>query len=281
MPADRAIFQQGHLTPLRVGQHCISLHSFKTTQMKLSLPLMLLASLPTLSHKDLESVGKRVWQNEAAGKVEGLTDWNKNEHFASMGIGHFIWYPPGPKGPFEESFPALVAYLKKEGVHLPDWLNERTECPWADRASFIADAGSTKMRQLRELLTATLSEQSAFLAQRLERALPSMLESMPAQKRAKLKANFERLGASGKGRFALIDYVNFKGEGVKPSERYNGEGWGLLQVLDAMPADGSVKDFSDAAAKVLTQRVKNSPPQRGESNWLPGWLNRVRAYADQ
>jgi hypothetical protein len=137
------------------------------------------------------------------------------------------------------------------------------------------------MRQLRELLTGTLSEQSAFLAQRLERALPSMLESMPAQKRAKLKANFERLGASGKGRFALIDYVNFKGEGVKPSERYNGEGWGLLQVLDAMPADGSVKDFSDAAAKVLTQRVKNSPPQRGESNWLPGWLNRVRAYADQ
>ena len=137
------------------------------------------------------------------------------------------------------------------------------------------------MRQLRELLSATLSEQSAFLAQRLERALPSMLESMPSQKRAKLKANFERLGASGKGRFALIDYVNFKGEGIKTSERYNGEGWGLLQVLDAMPADGGVKDFSEAAARVLTQRVKNSPPERGENNWLPGWLNRVRAYANQ
>ena len=249
--------------------------------MKLVLPLLILASLPPLPHKDLESIGRRVWQNEAAGKVEGLTDWNKNEHFASMGIGHFIWYPAGPKGPFEESFPALVLYLKNAGIRMPDWLSERTECPWADRAAFIADANSPRMRQLRELLTSTLSEQSAFLAQRLERSLPSMLESMPAEKKTKIKTTFERLGASSKGRFALIDYVNFKGEGVKPSERYKGQGWGLLQVLDAMPAEGGVRDFSDAAARVLAQRVKNSPAERGEHAWLPGWLNRVRAYADQ
>ena len=29
----------------------------------------------------------------------------------------------------------------------------------------------------------------------------------------------------------MIDYVNFKGDGLKPTERYKGEGWGLLQVL--------------------------------------------------
>jgi hypothetical protein len=248
--------------------------------MKIAIALVLLASLPTLPKKDLESIGRRIWQNEAAGKVEGLTDWNQGENFASLGIGHFIWYPPGPKGPFEESFPKLVSFLKKEGVRLPDWLDERTECPWPNRAAFLADATSPKLRQLRDLLASSLSEQSAFLAQRLEQALPSMLESASSLQRTKIKTLFERLGSSPKGRFALIDYVNFKGEGVKPSECYSGQGWGLLQVLASMPADGGVPEFSEAAIQVLSERVKNSPPERKEDRWLPGWTNRVRAYSD-
>lgn len=248
--------------------------------MKIVIPLLLLASLPALPKKDLESIGRRIWQNEAAGKIEGLTDWNQGEHFASLGIGHFIWYPAGPKGPFEESFPSLVLFLKKEGVRLPDWLNENTECPWPNRAAFLADTASPRLKQLRDVLASSLSEQSAFLAQRLERALPSMIESAAPNQRAKLKLLFERLGSSPKGRFALIDYVNFKGEGVKTTERYRGQGWGLLQVLASMPADGGVREFSDAAAQVLTQRVKNSAPERKEDRWLPGWINRVRAYSD-
>lgn len=248
--------------------------------MKLAIPLLLLASLPALPKKDLESIGRRIWQNEAAGKVEGLTDWNQGEHFASLGIGHFIWYPAGPKGPFKESFPSLVSFLKKEGVRLPDWLDEHTECPWPNRAAFLADATSPRLRQLRDVLASSLSEQSAFLAQRLERALPSMLELASSQQRTKIKSLFERLGSSTKGRFALIDYVNFKGEGVKASESYSGQGWGLLQVLDSMPAEGGVREFSEAAAQVLTRRVKNSPPERREDRWLPGWISRVRAYSD-
>ena len=248
--------------------------------MQLALPLLLLASLPALPKNDLESIGRRIWQNEAAGKIEGLTDWNQGEHFASLGIGHFIWYPAGPKGPFEESFPSLVSFLKKEGVRLPDWLDEHTECPWPNRAAFIADANSPRLIQLRAVLAASLSQQSAFLARRLERALPSMLASASSPDQAKIKGLFERLGSSAKGRFAMIDYVNFKGEGIKATERYSGQGWGLLQVLASMPADGGVREFSAAAAKTLTQRVKNSPPERNEARWLPGWLNRVRAYSD-
>ena len=84
----------------------------------LVLPLAILPSLPP---SDLEAIGRRVWQNEAAGKVEGLADWNSGEAFASLGIGHFIWYPPGPKGPFEESFPGLVRFLSERGAPPPDW----------------------------------------------------------------------------------------------------------------------------------------------------------------
>ena len=83
--------------------------------------------------------------------------------------------------------------------------------------------------------------------------------------------------------YALVDYVNFKGEGTLPAERYQGQGWGLLQVLEAM-ADRPGADraaFADAAAAVLTRRVALAPSERQEARWLDGWLKRVATYAGQ
>ena len=70
-----------------------------------------------------EVVGKKVWINECEGQVAGLTSWNGDEGFPSLGIGHFIWYPAGKEGPFEESFPLLIGYLKERGIELPAWLS--------------------------------------------------------------------------------------------------------------------------------------------------------------
>src|SRR6266853_408780 len=75
-----------------------------------------------LSDAELESAGHRVWQNECGGTREGLTSWNAGENFASLGIGHFIWYPRGVEGPFEESFPKLMGFLSDRGVKVPAWL---------------------------------------------------------------------------------------------------------------------------------------------------------------
>ena len=72
-----------------------------------------------LSPAQVDRVGQRIWQNECGGTVAGLTSWNQGEDFASLGIGHFIWYPAGQRGPFEESFPPLVAYLSQQGIPLP------------------------------------------------------------------------------------------------------------------------------------------------------------------
>ena len=75
----------------------------------------------------------------------------------------------------------------------------------------------------------------------------------------------------------MIDYINFKGDGLKKEERYKGEGWGLAQVLANMRGSDT-KAFAEAAKRVLGQRVKNSPPARGEQRWLPGWSNRCDGY---
>jgi len=59
----------------------------------------------TLSRGDILKIGKRVWQNECNGTISGLTAWNQGEDFASLGIGHFIWYPEGTARPFRRKFP--------------------------------------------------------------------------------------------------------------------------------------------------------------------------------
>ena len=65
-------------------------------------------------------IGKKIWQNECGGTVAGLTSWNTGENFASLGIGHFIWYPKGVRGPFDESFPELVAFAASRNAKLPE-----------------------------------------------------------------------------------------------------------------------------------------------------------------
>lgn len=240
----------------------------------------LTSSAFALTDSELDSIGRRVWQNECGGSREGLTSWNAGEAFGSFGIGHFIWYPRGAEGPFDESFPKLMKFYEANGRSVPAWL--RGDCPWATRAAFHADINNARMNELRDLLAATIRLQSRFLAQRMREALPKMLDAAPAAQRANVRAQFDRLAATGAGTFALIDYVNFKGEGTKVTERYNGEGWGLLQVLAGMSGSGAgaTKEFAASAARVLTRRVESSPPERNEARWLPGWKNRVRAYAE-
>jgi hypothetical protein len=233
-----------------------------------------------LSDQQAARIGAKIWQNESGQTIAGLTAWNSGEEFASLGIGHFIWYPAGRRGPFEESFPLLLRFLAANGVKIPDWLVNSRSCPWPDRGRFLADQKSARMEELRSLLARTVPLQARFAAGRLEAALPKMLEAAQAGEREKIQRNFYRVAAEPSGPYALVDYVNFKGEGTLGSERYKGEGWGLLQVLQAMGDGPALVEFRRAAESILTRRVKNSPPERGESRWLPGWKNRIGTYTE-
>jgi hypothetical protein len=237
----------------------------------------------SLSPAEARRIGRQIWQNECGGTVSGLTSWNTGEDFASLGIGHFIWYPEGKRGPFEESFPRFIAFAGHHGVKLPDSLTGAATkpCPWSSRAQFQRSQQSAEMKQLRQFLADTIDLQTQFMIQRLENALPKMLEETTASNRAVVQRQFERLTKSGRGCYALIDYVNFKGEGVLHTERYAGQGWGLLQVLEEMREKGSdaPKEFARSAAAVLTRRVHNSPPERNEARWLSGWIRRVNSYS--
>lgn len=233
-----------------------------------------------------DAIGRRIWRNEAALRVDWLVHWLPGEGHASLGIGHFIWYPQGRRGPFQESFPRLLAFMEAEGVRLPDWLEPATPCPWPDRAAFLeAETHDPRVAELRAFLAATVPVQLRFMAARLAAAVPALLTAIPEPERDDVLAQLARVlleptGVSATGVYALIDYVNFKGEGVDPGERYAGRGWGLLQVLHAMAAhagDGRAA-FAKAAEQVLTRRVRLAPPAAREERWLPGWRKRVSTY---
>ncbi|RRS30354.1 MAG: hypothetical protein P794_07315 [Epsilonproteobacteria bacterium (ex Lamellibrachia satsuma)] len=250
---------------------------------------VLFSSEIRLTEKQANFIAKKVWQNEGAGKDKYLIWWNKGEDFASLGIGHFIWFSKGHIERFREVFPMVVEYMQKNGAKLPAWLTPKTDLPWNSKTAFFA-AKKAKTKQYMELfnfLRSTFPLQASFMANRLSQALPQMLETIDDPKKQDvIKRRFYEVmhNADGsvneQGLYVLLDYTNFKGEGTLKSERYKGQGWGLLQVLWNMDDKKSdkCKAFAESAKRMLSRRIKNSPPARGEERWRKGWNVRLDTY---
>jgi hypothetical protein len=240
-------------------------------------------AMPELDQDELEWLGDRIFANECNRQLRCLTSWNEGEQFPSLGLGHFIWYQAGQQEAFVETFPALLEQLDAEGVELPAWLilNDR-EQPWPDRESFLAALDGPELSELRELLQDTMPLQTRYIVADFGRRLEAMLATLPAAERADVEGRIEGILAEDPrhGAYALIDYVHFKGDGSNAAERYAGSGWGLLQVLQEMPQQGTaaLEEFVGSAKAVLARRVANAPPERNEQRWLSGWNNRLDTY---
>jgi hypothetical protein len=232
---------------------------------------------------DWEKIVHKVWSNECRESVEGLTSWNEGEEFPSLGVGHFIWYPIHYQGPFQEAFADLLLFLKSKEVYLPPWLEAAEGCPWPTREAFLEAKESQEMEQLRLFLFETIALQTEFMVRRLERALPLILAHLEEERRAQIIQQFNRISQEPLGNYALLDYVNFKGEGISSKETYGGKGWGLLQVLEEMSIMNlselpPLEQFVLAAKKVLAERVLHAPKERKEMRWLQGWYQRLNTY---
>ncbi|WP_426533141.1 hypothetical protein [Bradyrhizobium sp. McL0615] len=236
-----------------------------------------------------KKIGQTIWLNETGGRSEAITSWSANEEFASLGIGHFIWFPVGKWLPYEESFPALLEFMRRKNVRLPAWLNQTQipANPWRSRAEFRRNANSPQMRELRRFLFDTVAEQTQFMVARAQGAMEKILKTTPdGKEREHIVLQFTRVIRASEDFYPLIDYINFKGEGTNPNEaamnRETGrrQGWGLKQVLLRMNGvTGDPKavraEFADAAQFVLQQRVRNLPSNRV---FEVGWLRRVATY---
>ena len=237
-----------------------------------------------ISKAELNTIGEKIFKNEAGGIKKDLVYWNKGENFPSLGIGHFIWYKQGEPGIFEESFPQLVEFLKSKNVKLPKIMAENKYSPWKDRQELInlKTKKNPDIEELTNFLYDNKDLQVMFIFKRLEASLEKMMAV--SSNKENVRKQFYRVASSPNGLYPLIDYVNFKGEGINPNERYNGQGWGLLQVLENMKGTETGKsaltEFSNSAKFVLQRRVNNSDPSKNERKWLQGWFNRCNTYAE-
>ena len=237
-----------------------------------------------ISSNEAKIIGQKIWKNECGGKKEGLTSWNEGEAFASLGIGHFIWYPSGKKGVFKETFPTLLLFLERHGKKIPAGILKKgsTACPWNSREEFLKNFSTKPMNDLRNFLADTVDLQTSFIIQRLNKALPTMLKNLPLAKHEQIKKQFYRVARCPGGFYALIDYINFKGEGIVCHDHYSGCRWGLLQVLEMMKGQDQgvqvLQEFALCAQQVLETRIAHAPSGSNEMRWLPGWLNRLKTY---
>lgn len=236
-----------------------------------------------ISREDAKKIGYRIWHNECKGTEEGLTSWHPNERFASLGIAHCIWFPEGLQEPHQQTFPSLVEYLRSKKSTVPAWLihnNQVIACPWKNKQEFDRNKMSEKMRELRKFLVDTIDLQICFVIEQFKHNLEKIYTTYG--KRSQVRKQLQRLLHQQQGLYALIDYVNFKGTGLASSERYQNQGWGLLQVLEGMPTTTTrataLQDFVESAQKVLEMRVAHAPKDKYEERFLPGWRNRLKTY---
>jgi hypothetical protein len=233
---------------------------------------------------EVEYIGNLIFKNECDAKDSGLITWNEGENFPSLGIGHFIWYPQGKPSRFQESFPELLSFLESKGVRLPDWFSglPGRHAPWTKRSDFIKELNQGKLDFLKEFLIETKPLQAEFMVNRFRQSMHLMLQASPIKQRLTLCVKISMIINSENGIYPLVDYVNFNGEGLLESERYKGEGWGLLQVLKEMQIPhnegNAILEFVNAADKILKRRVENSPKSQNQKKWLLGWENRIHTY---
>lgn len=229
-----------------------------------------------------QELAQRIWRNESGCSVEKLVWWNEGESFMSVGIGHFLWFPKNTRAPFTQTFPELINFMKRQGQTIPAWLEATKEyCPWTSRQQVI-NGTDRRLQELRTFLYDTRALQAKFIVHRFEQSCQRLIRTTPHAQRRLIQYRIDQLAETPQGLYALIDYVNFKGDGTNKQERYHNQGWGLLQVLTHIDAPLFEKNprqaFVTSAQKLLTQRVENASIERHEQRWLPGWINRLRTY---
>lgn len=247
--------------------------------------------LNTFGIKALPVVGKKIepcaqkvadllFKRECGEKKEFLINWHKGEKHPSLGVGHFIWNPQGSTTGFVHQFPALIAYLEKEGEAIPKFLQEHREhCPWKDRNELLACVHSSEIIELRDFLYRTRIKQAQFVINNALHQLKYVTNWVDKSERARVQWSIDMLCQIPQGLYALIDYGHFKGLGINPQEVYKGKGWGIKQVLLEMKPvatpQESLQEFIRAALVVIQERVKQAAH---EQRFLEGWQARIKSY---
>lgn len=231
---------------------------------------------------NLTKLADLIFYNEGAGIKSNLVHWNEGESFASMGIGHFLWYPANSNKLYKEQFPLLIEYMQSVNVDIPVSIKNAINkggAPWSSLSEFTAKKDSAETKEMIEFLYNTRHYQAKFIQQRFYVELLGV--ELSSKERKIVKSRVQDILNKPGGWYLLIDYANFKGFGGVGNSAYNNADWGLVAVLLNMKDGPDVfANFSESAYKVLVTRVNNAPASKieQERKWLVGWKKRTDSY---
>lgn len=236
------------------------------------LVLSLQAFFP--SEEKMSALENKIKKNEVSSQ-DKVMYWHLHEPFPYLGIGRFIWFPKDASFSYEEDFPSLLKFMKSKGHKLPDWLDADFHCPWSTRQEFEKD--QKKQFELKQALDSGIDLQIKFLVIHSFEIFQKIIDSCEPSHQAAIQSKFENILKDPRGLYALIDYCQFKGSGLNEKEFKDGHGFGLKQVIEALPSDClNVEGFVKTAKDILKQRVKNSNGH--DEKWLSSWINRLDRY---
>ncbi len=240
---------------------------------------------PTFPTAWIAALSRRIYLNECAGQEAYLLYWSEKEPFPSLGIGHFIWFPKGVNPSFEETFPQMLAYVSQRysaPLEIKRYLGQ--SAPWANRETFLVWSNSAAGENFRQWLMESMAWQTEFILQRFWTKWQQALAEIPLTERDDIRQKSDSFIRFQLGFLAMVDYFNFKGLGDSPQERYQGEGWGLIQVFrsmlwhEGMSEEQLLDEFISAAKARLALRVRLAENKQIERQWLKGWNKRLDGY---
>lgn len=220
-----------------------------------------------LNREEKIKLGRAIAKKELGS--EGLIDWTPSEDFASLGIMHATW---GSEKTIkhQNGFLKFLYYVQSKGGTIPDFLQKNQDNPWNSRSSFFyaKTSNDPRMIQLQKFLQATKDLQVDFTIDQAAQACNKIIAKGKYNQNDILK--LKQLSSDAQGIFAIIDYVNFKGEGNldDPSS------WGFANVIHEMQLSGGneIYRFIVAAEKVLA----NNHPKF--YIYKAGWIGRLKFY---
>jgi hypothetical protein len=276
---------EGHLHLARIEQEALKIEASGKYNLKLNLT-------PELLHK----LAANVLRNETGCRPMDIVKWNKNENFPSLGLMHSIWFPPGVNHAYGQSFPEMWQFLRKKALAagsppVPAFMqSEKTGAAWAETEFRVPDRETAdEIATLKKFLAEpkVLEWQKEFIVRRAQKSFSRVLAAIePGPKRQEAFSYLKRLLATDRGVISVIDYVNFKGEGLIPV-KVDGFtqpiSWGFRPVLekmgkierDLMDHDPAFKNLSesDRTAKVFaraSERALYDVAQAFDSNTEAG-----------
>ncbi len=236
------------------------------------------AYIKNIRTDQVEKIARNLLYNETSCQGGYLTEWDKisQEEFPSIGLPHTVWFPGKSKQIVDESFPRFWAFIKAKyrgTMRIPDLGPVGTEgldvrAPWNSIKEFKSDPRVAELNRFLQDPN-VLKLQAEFAVRRGMESIYSILATNAMDPNKKMSQedlcqNFKDLISSDQGLLAMVDYANWKGEGIHWHEMTDNRRvrWGLKQALEKMGKPSSaavVERFAAATSAALKERSSDDP----------------------